>query len=83
MQIATIAGADKVDAGATELGRVFAGATWGWKSMVLREEGERRRGRGRGEEGEAVAAPCKCRYVFPFPGQLLYLGPLFQCAVCL
>ena len=31
---------------------------------------------------EYEAPPLKCRYLFPFPGQLLYLGPLFWCPVC-
>lgn len=65
------------------------------QSLVQREEEEEKREEGEkegeegGEEGgggkrrrEEAAPLCKCRYLFPFPGQLLYLGPLFQFAVC-
>lgn len=53
--------------------------------MEEKEEEEEEGGGGRRRRGrrEEAAPRCKCRYLFPFPGQLLYLGPLFQFAVCL
>lgn len=51
MQIATIAGADKVDAGATELGRVFAGPTWGMEKHGAERGGREEEGEGEGGGG--------------------------------